>query len=284
MQVFRYENLRPEWCKILPSTEGFSRPLIKYCFLPAKLFFCMGFKINSFSYAAVSLVETYEHYADTIGINRQLINQRMTEARLFDDSKHLDLIYKLFGFDRIMTEKELLLVFRDEMTNETVNDLLAIAEIKMKSVSGEKKFIRRVFNILVECVQNIVNHADVSPVRKLNQAAILVIGKGVDHYFVITGNLIRNERIENLKEIIDLINGLSPEVIRDYYTEKMKVAEFSAKGGAGLGLLDISRRSGRKLEYDFRQVDDVFSYFSFKINVAFELPGVETEKVLNKKS
>lgn len=231
----------------------------------------------------MSLVETYEHYPTPACINEQLINKSMTEARLFDDSKHLDLIYKLFGFDRIMTEKELLLVFRDEMTNETVNDLLAIAEIKMNSVTGEKKFIRRVFNILVECVQNIVNHADVSPIRKLNQAAILVIGKGVDHYFVITGNLIRNERIETLKEIIDLINGLSPEVIRDYYTEKMKVAEFSAKGGAGLGLLDISRRSGRKLEYDFRPVDDVFSYFSFKINVAFELPGVEAEKVLNKK-
>ncbi len=207
----------------------------------------------------------------------------MTEARLFDDSKHLDLIYQLFGFDRIMTEKELLLVFRDEMTNDTVHDLLAIAEIKMKGASGEKKLIRRVFNVLVECVQNIVNHADVSPVKKLNQAAILVIGKGIDHYFVITGNLIRNERIETLKEIIDLINGLSPEVIRDYYTEKMKVAEFSAKGGAGLGLLDISRRSGRKLEYDFRPVDDNFSYFSFKVNISFELALVEDQAVVNKK-
>mgnify|MGYP000476130966 CR=1 FL=1 len=189
----------------------------------------------------------------------------MTEARLFDDSKHLDLIYQLFGFDKIMTEKELLLVFRDEMTHDTVHDLLSIAEIKMNGVYGEKKLIRRVFNILVECVQNIANHADISPIKKLNKAAILVIGKGIDHYFVITGNLIRNERIENLKEIIDLINGLSPEVIRNYYTEKMKIAEFSAKGGAGLGLLDIARRSGKKMEYDFRPIDNDFSYFSFKI-------------------
>jgi hypothetical protein len=207
----------------------------------------------------------------------------MTEARLFDDSKHLDLIYQLFGFNQIMTEKELLLVFRDEMTNDTVHDLLAIAEIKMKGANDEKKLIRRVFNVLVECVQNIVNHADISPIKKLNQAAILVIGKGIDHYFVITGNLIRNERIETLKEIIDLINGLSPEVIKNYYTEKMKVAEFSAKGGAGLGLLDISRRSGRKMEYDFRPVDDSFSYFSFKINIAIELPGVEVNTGVNRK-
>lgn len=202
-------------------------------------------------------------------------NARMTEARLFDDSKHLDLISKLFGFSRVMTEKELLLVFRDEMTQETTNDLLAIAEIKMSGAGDEKKLIRRVFNVLVECVQNIVNHADPSPITKLNKAAILVIGKEADHYFVITGNLIRNERIENLKEMIDLINALSPEVIRDYYTEKMKVTEFSEKGGAGLGLLDIARRSGRKLEYDFRKINNEFSYFSFKANIAFEATAIE---------
>jgi len=193
----------------------------------------------------------------------------MNEARLFDDSRHLDLIYQLFGFDRIMTEKELLLVFRDEMTQEITDDLIAIAELKMNDTSSEKKLIRRVFNVLVECVQNIVNHADSSPSDKLNKSAILVIGRGADHYFVITGNLIRNDRVENLKEIIDLINGLSPEVIRDYYTEKMRLAEFSAKGGAGLGLLDIARRCGRKMEYDFRPVNDEFSYFSFKANIAF---------------
>ncbi len=208
----------------------------------------------------------------------------MNEPRLFDDSRHLDLIDHLFGFDRIMTEKELLLVYRDEMTSETTNDLLAIAEIKMNGSQGEKKLIRRVFNVLVECVQNIVNHADPSPIAKLNKAAILVIGQGVDHYFIITGNLIRNDRIENLKEIIDLINGLSPEVVRDYYTEKMRIAEFSAKGGAGLGLLDIARRSGRKMEYDFRQIDNEFSYFSFKANIAFKLANLENnQNALNEK-
>lgn len=198
----------------------------------------------------------------------------MIEPRLFDDTRHLELIYKLFGFDRIMTDNELLLVYRDEITQDVTNDLLAIAEIKMNGSSDQKKIIRKVFNVLVECVQNIVNHADPSPIKKLNKAAILVIGRGSDHYFVITGNLIRNERIENLKEIIDLINNLSPEVVREYYTEKMKVAEFSQKGGAGLGLLDIARRSGRKMEYDFRPVNEDFSYFSFKANIGFELSPV----------
>ena len=61
----------------------------------------------------MSLVETYEHYPASACINEQLIKKSMTEARLFDDSKHLDLIYKLFGFDRIIHDKELLLVFEE---------------------------------------------------------------------------------------------------------------------------------------------------------------------------
>lgn len=200
----------------------------------------------------------------------------MSEPRLYDDNRHLELIYQLFGFDRLMTEKELLLVYRDEMTQEVTNEILAIAEIKMNSKNDEKRLIRRVFNILVECVQNIVHHADPIPERKYSKNSIVVIGRGTDHYFVITGNLIRNEKIPRLKEIIDLINSISIETIREYYTEKMRLAEFSPKGGAGLGLLDIARRSGRKMEYDFRRINDDFSYFSFKTNIAFELAGSET--------
>ncbi len=207
----------------------------------------------------------------------------MKDARLIDDTRHLDLIYKLFGFDRIMTEKELLLVYRDEMTQDTTNDLLAIAEIKMKDSSGERKLIRKVFNVLVECVQNIVNHADPSPVAKLNKASILVIGRSFDHYFVITGNLIKTEKIERLKQMLEYTNSLSSEMIRDHYTEKMRKTEFSTKGGAGLGLMDIARRSGRKLEYDFRPVDSEFSYFSLKANIPFEFSAAESKEALNEK-
>ena len=43
---------------------------------------------------------------------------------------------------------------------------------------------------------------------------------------------------------------------------------MSAKGGGGLGMIDIARKSGKKLDYKFDPVDDQFSFFSLNIKVA----------------
>ena len=43
---------------------------------------------------------------------------------------------------------------------------------------------------------------------------------------------------------------------------------MSLKGGGGLGMIDIARKTGQKLEYDFLKVDDKFSFFTLNIKVS----------------
>jgi hypothetical protein len=38
-------------------------------------------------------------------------------------------------------------------------------------------------------------------------------------------------------------------------------SEFSSKGGAGLGLIEMAKKTGNKLDYDFLQFDSEHSYF-----------------------
>jgi len=42
---------------------------------------------------------------------------------------------------------------------------------------------------------------------------------------------------------------------------------LSAKGGGGLGLVDIARKSGNKLEYQFYSYNDNYSFYSLTISV-----------------
>ena len=42
---------------------------------------------------------------------------------------------------------------------------------------------------------------------------------------------------------------------------------MSDKGGGGLGMIDIARKSGQKLDFDFQQVDEEFSFYSLNINI-----------------
>ena len=42
---------------------------------------------------------------------------------------------------------------------------------------------------------------------------------------------------------------------------------MSDKGGGGLGMIDIARKSGKKLDFDFHKVDDEYSFYSLNINI-----------------
>ncbi len=137
--------------------------------------------------------------------------------------------------------------------------------------SGEEKKLRkRVFNILVECLQNIVNHGDVSVKNKKEVASLLLLGRTDSDIFIITGNRILNSKIPSLEAKIKEINAWEHEDMRDIYSDRLGKSTYSEKGGAGLGLLDIYKRSGNKLEYSLARIDDEVSFLSLHIKVKSE--------------
>lgn len=166
----------------------------------------------------------------------------------------------------MMSENELLLAYRDHISEETVQQLLSITELKLVQTGEEKKLRKRVFNILVECLQNIVKH---SATGKANEevASILLLGRHEDDFFIITGNRIDNSNIDALKAKINEINSWEHRNMREIYSDRLDKSEYSAKGGAGLGLLDIYRKSGKKLNYHIHPIDDRVSFFSLHITI-----------------
>ena len=43
--------------------------------------------------------------------------------------------------------------------------------------------------------------------------------------------------------------------------------KLKGKGGGGLGMIDIARKTGKKLNYDFAPLNDEYTFFSLNINV-----------------
>src|SRR5437763_1577548 len=64
-------------------------------------------------------------------------------------------------------------------------------------------------------------------------------------------------------------------------------SEFSSKGGAGLGLIKMARKTGNKLDYDFLQIDNHHCYFILSKTVDSEGMGIHQatkEKAFNGES
>lgn len=175
----------------------------------------------------------------------------------------------IYDMHQMMLKNNVILVYEGEFTQEITKSVLAMAERNMDSVGEESGIKRKVFNVMVECLQNIVKHGDEKGAGEINiNTAIFMIGKHEDSYIITSGNPIKNEYINELSGKLDGINSLDKDGLKKLYKEIIKGGSgLTEKGGAGLGFVDMARKSGQKLEYGFESIGEGHSFFSLKTTV-----------------
>ena len=116
---------------------------------------------------------------------------------------------------------------------------------------------------MVECLQNISKHAnDFSSGDYLfSGRGIFLVSKGDDEYHVTTGNMVENSKLEELTEMLENINKLDKDELKEMYKQQIRQGRLSDKGGAGLGFIDIKRKTGKDLEYHFLPISESKSFF-----------------------
>lgn len=176
----------------------------------------------------------------------------------------------IHDFYNKMEKGNIMLSFKGEVTSDLLTSILQIMESKMETLDESPKIKKKVYNILVECLQNLYHHIDEDDVATSvkENSALFMIKKEDGEYSIMTGNFITKENVNSLKHRLDKINEMDKDALKDYYKEVLNNGEMSAKGGGGLGMIDIARKSGKKLEYNFDDVDAHHSFFSLNIKVA----------------
>jgi hypothetical protein len=177
----------------------------------------------------------------------------------------------IYDLHRTMMSQKLILVYQGDFTQETTKSILAMAERNLDSSGEESTIKRKVFNVMVEALQNIVKHSDeLIDGSTRSHAAIFLIGKEDDQYSIMSGNPIQKKNVEALKKKLEQINGLDKEGLKEMYKEIIKNTTISDKGGAGLGFVDMARKSGEDLEFSFPEMNAEYCFFCLKVNVPRE--------------
>ena len=165
--------------------------------------------------------------------------------------------------------KNIILIYEGEFTQEITKSVLSMAERNLESVREDESTKKKVFNVMVECLQNICKHADEFYLQEHKlDGAIFMIGSDRNNYFIMSGNYIMNENVESLGDKLNQINNLDKDGLKQLYKEIIINGNLSEKGGAGLGFVDIARKSGNKLDFNFVKVDAKFSFFCLKTNIS----------------
>lgn len=179
----------------------------------------------------------------------------------------------IFELYQTMERENILLSFKGVVTSELLTSVLSIMESKMDYMEESPKTKKKVFNVLVECLQNLYHHIDSGDDSQRNieqieaKSALFMISKKDDNFVIQTGNYVDIESANDLESKLVLINGMDKDELKKYYQDVLSNGLISEKGTAGLGMIDIARKSGNKLEYLFLPINEHNKFFCLTIKI-----------------
>ena len=166
---------------------------------------------------------------------------------------------------------DVLMAYKGDISSELISNVLEVVESRMDDYSEDSKIRKKVYNVLVESLQNLYHHIDELPPEMHEEFdekfGILVVSKVDDRYKISTGNFVTNDRVDVLKNKIDKINSMSKEELKDMYKFILNHQRLSEKGGGGLGLVDIARKTGNRLDYTFEKYDKTYYFFNLDVYI-----------------
>jgi len=184
-----------------------------------------------------------------------------------DTKDFLDFVY---SFHKSMENNNVQLIYEGEITHQITKAFTSLTETNMELAEEAHSTQKKVFHVMVECLQNIGKHADCmdcEEVRKDGNGAFL-LSKNDEEYFITTGNILSVDKVPPMQEVLEKINSLDRDGLKKLYKQQIKEGRLSNKGGAGLGFIDIAKKTGNELYFNFHPINDQFSFFVLRCKIS----------------
>lgn len=161
--------------------------------------------------------------------------------------------------------------YKGDISSEVINYILDSVETKTEQDEDPSRVRKKVYNVLVESLQNLYHHVDTVPGdfedQESERFGMIVVRKNTAGYHITTCNFITRDKVHKLEEKLDKINESTAEEIKELYKFILHHQKISPKGGGGLGLVDIARKTGNMLDYKFYDYSKDYAFFRLSITI-----------------
>ena len=168
------------------------------------------------------------------------------------------------------SHKDTVLYFKGQLDYDVIGDLIHNLKSKMKTRAVRFGLYKRILTLMIELLENIIRYDEIY----LNNEFILQnyppefqIFSEEGYYIIESANAILKSDADTLISRIESLNQLDKNGIKALYKETITNGKFSAKGGAGLGMIEMAKVADRKFEYSFSEVDTDYAYFLLRLAI-----------------
>jgi hypothetical protein len=133
--------------------------------------------------------------------------------------------------------------------------------------SLDKTTGRRVYAIMVECLENIAKHSLKKSFADGRFKPFISAGEKDEKIFIKAGNPIHQNIEEQLAGRLNRVNKMDDEALTCMYEKIINKETKPEENGAGLGFILMKLKSGNPIDCSFSRIDNDFSYFEIQIIV-----------------
>lgn len=127
--------------------------------------------------------------------------------------------------------------------------------------NGDPSTVRkRLVNVVIEGLENLHHHPD--PAHRTSTIALLTSDEA--GYKLAIGNTMHAAVATHLEHRIGIMNAMDDADLRAHYLGALALSDRTEKGGAGLGLLTMARKSARPIATHTASVDGEVVFFGME--------------------
>lgn len=154
---------------------------------------------------------------------------------------------------------------KNTISYEDINSLLTSLWDSLQEEGCSISNIKKGYSVATECLENILKHSKGS--ETIENAVSILMTVNSDNMLLQTSNILHKKDRRELQEKVDFLNSLNEVGLKKLYQYEIKRRKISSKGGAGLGLIIIAKKTNEKLNVKFDSVSDEFVRVTFSFNV-----------------
>ena len=181
------------------------------------------------------------------------------------------MLERLYQFKSDLDQQGIFFCFSGPISQALLMEVGDTLRNKMAREKTSPSIILKVFAMFVEQAQNIIHYSAEEVASNQSEDGlrngIIVVGYNNGHHYVLCGNMIENQDVSILSEQLNKLQTMNKEELKIYYKEQRRKAPHEKSKGAGLGFIELARRSITPIQFDFRKINENQSFFSLKTEI-----------------
>ncbi|MCL2214942.1 MAG: SiaB family protein kinase [Treponema sp.] len=180
------------------------------------------------------------------------------------------MIIDMTGLHNMLNEMKITFVYSGPLWSEGIGGLSETLKERLDLEKIPLNVSQEILSVYIEQLNNMLMYSEEK--EKLNitddghagyPKGTFILGKEGNTFFMQTGNIMKSENVEMIKNKIDYLNTLDKKELRSFYKEQLHSGNNNiGSKGAGLGLIEMARRISSKIKYSFTPCGDDLSFFA----------------------